>query len=131
MPKTLADTEQLQKVLMNLLLNAKEAVDEHGEICVRTEQMGRWAVLSVSDNGCGMSQAFMTQSLFQPFRTTKSEGLGIGLFHTKMLVEAHQGRIEVESEEGKGSTFRVLLPIMPNFEEQETIHDAQFETVSI
>ena len=73
----------------------------------------------------------MTQSLFQSFRTTKSEGLGIGLFHTKMLVEAHQGRIEVESEEGTGSTFRVLLPIMPNFEEQETIHDAKFETVSI
>ncbi len=130
-PKTLADTEQLQKVLMNLLLNAKEAVDEHGEIFVRTEQMGRWAVLSVSDNGFFMSQAFMTQSLFQPFRTTKSEGLGIGLFHTKMLVEAHQGRIEVESEEGKGSTFRVLLPIMPSFEEQEALHDAQFETVSI
>jgi signal transduction histidine kinase len=52
----------------------------------------------------------MERSLFHPFQTTKSQGLGIGLFHSKMIVEAHHGRIEVESEEGKGSTFKVFLP---------------------
>jgi len=67
-------------------------------------------VLAVRDTGCGMSREFVEQSLFQPFRTTKRRGLGIGLFQSKMIVEAHEGRIEVESEEGKGSTFRVLLP---------------------
>jgi putative PEP-CTERM system histidine kinase len=118
-PKALLDPEQLQKVLVNLVLNANEAVDGRGEIRVQTEQRGRWLVLSVSDNGCGMSEEFIRQSLFQPFQTTKSQGLGIGLFHSKMIVEAHQGRIEVKSEEGKGSTFQVLLPISSEVECRE------------
>jgi len=66
--------------------------------------------LSVSDNGVGMTREFMEKYLFKPFQTTKKQGMGIGLFHCKTIVEAHGGRIEVESEEGKGSTFRVMLP---------------------
>jgi hypothetical protein len=58
-----------------------------------------------------MSRDFMERSLFRPFQTTKSSGLGIGMFHTKTIVEAHRGTIEVESEPGKGTTFRILLPI--------------------
>ena len=100
----------MQKVLLNLLLNANEAVAGQGEIQVATEQQDGWVSLSVRDNGCGMSPEFIEHSLFQPFHTTKSKGLGIGLFQSKKIVEAHHGRIEVESEEGKGSTFRVLLP---------------------
>jgi putative PEP-CTERM system histidine kinase len=110
-PPLLIDAEHLQKVLINLLLNANDAVDVHGEIRITTNTIDAWAVLSVRDNGCGMSRAFLERSLFQPFQTTKSQGLGIGLFHSKMIVEAHHGRIEVESETGKGSTFTVLLPL--------------------
>jgi signal transduction histidine kinase len=109
-PSVLIDPEQLQKVLLNLLLNANEAVGEQGRIRVWTDWRDGWAILSVQDNGHGMSNLFMEQALFQPFQTTKSQGLGIGLFHSKMIVEAHRGRIEVESEEGKGSIFRVFLP---------------------
>jgi len=67
-------------------------------------------VLAVSDEGSGISREFMERSLFHPFKTTKKRGLGIGLYHSKMIVEAHRGRIEVLSEEGRGSTFRVVLP---------------------
>jgi signal transduction histidine kinase len=67
--------------------------------------------LTVNDNGCGISKEFMGQCLFRPFKTTKPQGTGIGLFQSKMIVEAHNGVIEVESQEGRGSTFRVLLPI--------------------
>ena len=109
-PCLLIDPEQLQKVLLNLILNAHEAVEAQGQIRVQTDWREGWAVLSVHDNGCGMSRLFIEHSLFQPFQTTKSQGLGIGLFHSKMIVEAHRGRIEVESEERHGSTFRVLLP---------------------
>ena len=115
--------------------NYKKLIDivtpEFHKFGFATEQVGRWAVISVKDNGCGVTREFMTQSLFQPFQTTKSDGLGIGLFHTKMLVEAHQGRIEVESEEGVGTTFRVLLPSSPIIEDQISNLDNQVETVPI
>jgi C4-dicarboxylate-specific signal transduction histidine kinase len=75
-PKLLIDPEQMQKVLENLLLNAHEATANEGKICIETAQQEHWAVLTVSDNGCGMSRAFMERSLFHPFQTTKSQGLG-------------------------------------------------------
>ena len=109
--KVSMDEGQMQKVVTNLLLNAKEAVGKDGEIAVETGQQNGCAVLAIRDNGCGMSPEFVSKSLFRPFQTTKKTGLGIGMFHCKAIVEAHQGRIEVESEQGKGTTFRVLLPL--------------------
>jgi putative PEP-CTERM system histidine kinase len=111
LPRLMLDTEQIQKVMTNLFLNANEAVGNAGEIRVTTEQRDGWAIFSVTDNGCGMSKEFVERSLFRPFRTTKKQGIGIGLYQSKMIVEAHQGRIEVESEVGKGSVFRVMLPL--------------------
>jgi putative PEP-CTERM system histidine kinase len=110
LPKSLMDGEQVQKVVTNLVLNAREAAGECGEVRIRTERQNGWMVLSVEDNGCGMSPEFLGKSLFRPFQTTKKNGIGIGMFHSKIIVEAHRGRIEVESTEGKGTLFRVLLP---------------------
>jgi putative PEP-CTERM system histidine kinase len=110
LPAMSLDAKQIQKVVVNLVLNANEATGDTGEIRVVTEDRNGWAVLSVADNGCGMSPEFMSRFLFKAFKTTKKKGLGIGLFHCKKIVEAHGGKIEVESEEGKGSTFRVVLP---------------------
>jgi signal transduction histidine kinase len=93
------------------VLNATEAVAPKGQVRVQTIQNNGWAVLSVADSGCGMSSEFMNRCLFRPFQTTKKSGFGIGMFQSKMIVEAHKGRIEVESELGKGTTFRVLLPL--------------------
>jgi putative PEP-CTERM system histidine kinase len=111
LPKVRLDPAQIQKVLTNLVLNAREALGPGGTIRVDTSRKNGWVVLSVSDNGCGMSADFIQRSLFRPFQTTKQKGIGIGMFHCKMIVEAHRGRIEVESEPGKGTKFRVLLPI--------------------
>lgn len=110
-PNLLMDQEQIQKVLVNLLLNANDAVGDGGQIEVTTEQRNGWIVVSVSDSGCGMTKEFIAHSLFRPFQTTKKQGLGIGLFHSKKIVESHHGRIEVESEEGRGTTVRVMLPV--------------------
>ena len=112
-PVLFADPEQIQKILVNLLLNANDAVGTAGKIAVSTGQHDDWAILTVADTGAGMSKDFLEHSLFQPFHTTKSKGLGIGLFHSKKIIEAHRGRIEAESEPGKGTTFRVFLPIVP------------------
>src|SRR5439155_1365099 len=70
-----------------------------------------WAALSVSDDGCGMTPSFLRDSLFRPFKTTKKKGLGIGMFQSKMIIEAHHGSIRVKSDLGKGTTFQVLLPL--------------------
>ena len=111
LPKVFFDREQLLKVLTNLALNAREASPADGTIRVATTELNGWAVLSVSDNGCGMDSDFLNRSLFRPFQTTKKNGLGIGMFQSKMIVEAHRGRIEVQSQSGKGTTFRVYLPV--------------------
>jgi putative PEP-CTERM system histidine kinase len=110
-PKTLLDQEQILKVVTNLVLNATEAVPAGGQIVVETSHGNGWTVLTVSDNGCGMEPEFVRRALFRPFQTTKKNGFGIGMFQSKMIVEAHGGRIEVESELKKGTTFRVLLPV--------------------
>jgi len=121
MPKVHLDPVQIRKVLTNLMLNSKEAMPGGGNICVETSQRDGWAVVSVTDSGCGMSPEFVRNSLFRPFSTTKKNGIGIGMFHSKMIVEAHHGRIEVESNEGKGTVFRVNLPVKP----QESVRAAQ------
>jgi putative PEP-CTERM system histidine kinase len=109
--KLLLDSAQIQKVLTNLVLNASEATSNKGEIHVATEQRDGYIILTVKDNGCGMPEEFIERSLFRPFKTTKKQGMGIGLFQSKKIIEAHGGKIEVESKEGQGSTFRVYLPI--------------------
>jgi putative PEP-CTERM system histidine kinase len=111
LPKASLDPEQMRKVITNLVLNACEAVDEHGRVRIGTSQNNGWIILTVQDNGCGMSTEFLDRSLFRPFQSTKKHGLGIGMFQSKMIVDAHSGRIEVESELGKGTAFRVLLPL--------------------
>jgi putative PEP-CTERM system histidine kinase len=110
-PKILADGQQLQGVCTNLLLNARDAVGMNGLITVETARQGEWVALCVSDNGCGMTEQFIKNSLFRPFRSTKKKGLGIGMFQSKTIVEAHHGKIHVESELGVGTTFRVMLPL--------------------
>jgi len=114
LPKQLLDAEQLEKVVLNLLLNAKEASNGGGEIRVATGVRNNWTVLSVTDNGCGMTREFVERSLFRPFQTTKKNGIGIGMFQSKMIVEAHHGKIEVETSPDNGTTFRVLLPVVPD-----------------
>jgi putative PEP-CTERM system histidine kinase len=110
LPKVRLDAGQIHKVLTNLVLNANEAVNGDGVIQVTTVQEGNVVGFSVRDNGCGMSEEFIEKSLFKPFQTTKKKGLGIGLFHSRLIVEAHRGVLEVNSSVGAGTEFRVLLP---------------------
>jgi putative PEP-CTERM system histidine kinase len=109
-PPVMVDDEQLQKVIINLLANARESSSPDAPIQLRTALRDGWVCLEVLDHGCGMSAAFMAQALFQPFQTTKPQGIGIGLFQSKLIVEAHGGRLQVQSQPGSGSTFCICLP---------------------
>ncbi len=114
LPRLLVDGNQFGKVITNLVLNAREAANGKGRLRLSTAREGSWAVLTAADDGCGMTEDFLTRSLFRPFQTTKKNGLGIGMFQSKMIVEAHGGRIAVESSLGQGTTFRVFLPLSPS-----------------
>ena len=110
-PLIRADRERLQSVVTNLLFNARDAVGNGGEVAVETDVSATQAILTVRDTGSGMSSDFVRRHLFRPFQTTKKNGIGIGMFQSKAIIEAHGGTVQVESELGKGSTFRVSLPI--------------------
>jgi putative PEP-CTERM system histidine kinase len=109
-PPILGDADQLRSVVTNLVMNARDAVGVSGQIEVHTTARPGEVVLSVSDNGCGMSRAFVAESLFRPFQTTKTAGLGIGLFQTRAIIRSHGGRIDVDSEVGRGTTFTATFP---------------------
>ena len=111
LPAVSVDREQIQNVVTNLVLNARDALGLDGRIEVRTEQRDGRVLLSVTDNGCGMDQAFVRDSLFRPFQSTKKKGLGIGLFQSRAIVHAHGGTIHVQSELSRGTTFLVSLPV--------------------
>lgn len=113
LPKHLFDPRQMEKVITNLVLNAKDAINGIGEIRVETGIQNGWAMLSVTDTGSGMTEEFVKESLFRPFQTTKKNGIGIGMFQCKTIVQSHGGKIEVSTQSGRGTTFRVFLPLAP------------------
>jgi putative PEP-CTERM system histidine kinase len=104
------DGEEIKKVMVNLILNAVEAT-KSGNVNVKISTEDSTACITVSDNGCGMSEEFIEKHLFKPFHTTKKKGLGIGLYQSKGIIEAHGGSIKVQSREGTGTDFMVYLPL--------------------
>ncbi len=105
---------QINQVFLNLLVNAAQAIpeNEHGRITVRTVRSGDEVWIDVTDSGCGIIEENLSR-IFEPFFTTKpvGRGTGLGLSLSHSIVQRHHGRLEVRSEEGRGTTFRVVLPI--------------------
>jgi putative PEP-CTERM system histidine kinase len=110
------DVEALRRVLENLVTNAVQAVHgdgRQGSVTVKTYREGDWAVMEVDDTGVGMSDEYLRESLFVPFRSTKPGGWGVGLYQAREIVRRHGGSIAVTSRRGDGTTFRVRLPLAP------------------
>jgi putative PEP-CTERM system histidine kinase len=110
LPPVFVDEDEVTRVLQNLVLNAREATSPQGSIIITTRHMDNTVELAVQDNGMGMPKEFMEKELFLPFRTTKSDGLGIGLFQSKKIIDAHGGSISIDSVAGKGTIVRVRFP---------------------
>jgi two-component system NtrC family sensor kinase len=109
LPEVVCNGDQLRQVFLNLVLNAIEAMPEGGTLTVRTGARPHFAVAEVQDTGIGIPDEIRPR-LFEPFFTNKAAGTGLGLSISAHIVTQHGGQIEVESVEGKGSTFRVKLP---------------------
>jgi len=109
----LIDRQLIERVLYNLLLNAAQASPPQGSVTVKTRQLDDTVEISVIDRGAGIAPKDR-ESIFNPFFTTKSSGVGLGLAIVSKIVDEHGGQITVESEPGAGSVFHVLLPVREN-----------------
>lgn len=104
------DSDAIQRVIQNLITNAAEATDGAGTVTLRVCRQDGMVACAVTDTGCGMTEEFVRTSLFVPFQTTKKGGWGIGLYQAREIMTAHGGRIEVSSQEGRGTTVTLLFP---------------------
>jgi two-component system NtrC family sensor kinase len=114
LPPMEGDPNALQQVVLNLLTNARDAMDDGGEIRIETGTApGRpgWLRLVVSDNGPGIPLEHLPK-IFDPFYTTKADGTGLGLSISYGIVREHQGTIDVQSQPGKGTTFVLAFPAL-------------------
>ena len=106
----MAVREQIQQVLLNVVLNAKQAIVQDGVISIGLEEVDGWMTVTVEDTGRGISPA-MLETLFKPSQSSRPGGLGVGLYQCKQIVEAHRGTIQIRSEEGKGTQVKIELPL--------------------
>jgi two-component system NtrC family sensor kinase len=114
LPPIMADAAQIEQVLLVLIVNAADAMPKGGNLWITTSALpdGHEAHIQIRDDGCGIAPDVLSQ-IFEPFLTTKDtgQGVGLGLAISRTIVERHRGRIEVQSEQGRGSTFTVVLPL--------------------
>ena len=112
LPTVLLDREAFHGALLNLVLNAQQAMPQGGQLVVRTSVQGDGVALDLIDTGCGMDEK-TREHIFDAFFSTKPGGSGLGLPTTRKIVEAHGGQISLQSELGRGTQFTIKLPNLP------------------
>jgi signal transduction histidine kinase len=115
LPEISCNPGQINQVIMNIIGNAIDALPGKGNIWISTHHMQGSVCVSIQDDGAGMSPAIQ-EKIFDPFYTTKEvgSGTGLGLSISYGIVEKHNGKINVESKEGEGTTFDIILPLYHN-----------------
>ncbi|MCD6452054.1 MAG: HAMP domain-containing protein [Acidobacteria bacterium] len=110
LPSLMVDRELLKRALVNIVKNAVEAMGERGRITFRGRKEGDYLLLTIEDTGPGIDEE-IKEHLFEPYFSTKASGVGLGLAITKKAIEEHGGKIEIESEKGKGTKVKIWLPL--------------------
>ena len=105
------DIDMLKQVVLNLFINAQQAMSDGGELMIRTDRQGKDAIIRVSDTGSGIVPDRLSD-IFDAYYSSRSQGSGLGLPTVKKIVEAHNGSIKVDSELGKGTSFTIKLPLL-------------------
>lgn len=104
------DQKKMKQVLLNLIRNSVEAMPNGGKLIIQTRKLGKKIEIDIEDTGIGIPDD-MKRQLFKPFFTTKEKGIGLGLLHSKNVVEAHGGEVFLESKENEGTSIRITLPL--------------------
>jgi signal transduction histidine kinase len=112
LPRVLLDSEAFRAALLNLLINGVQAMPSGGQLVVRTLAAGDRVIMHLIDTGCGIDD-HTAAHMFEAFFSTKPNGSGLGLPTTHKIIEAHGGRIHVQSEVGRGTQFTIELPAPP------------------
>lgn len=105
-----AHEDRIERVVGHLVQNALDATPQTGKVTIRARGDLHGVVIEVEDNGCGMTEEFVRERLFKPFQSTKANGMGIGAYESFRYIHDLGGRIEVDSEPGRGSLFRLVFP---------------------
>jgi len=108
--------DRLERVIGHLVNNAFDATEPGQLVWLTVERFGSFARVEVGDNGAGMSADFVQDRLFKPFQTTKAAGMGIGAYESFQYVQELGGKVQVDSEEGRGTVVALLLPLMESFQ---------------
>ena len=114
------DFGALRQVLLNLFINAQQAMDGGGELMIRTGRRGRCATVQISDTGRGIPPEKLN-AIFRPYQSSRSGGTGLGLATAKKIIEAHHGTIAVHSELGKGTAFTIEIPLVDTQTEPDEV----------
>jgi len=99
--------------------NAIEATPKNGQVWVRLVRKDNSAVIIIKDTGHGMSEQFIQKKLFEPFESTKTAGMGIGVFESKEYINELGGQLDVNSQESVGTTFSIILPLFQHYQENK------------
>ena len=110
LPQILADRDQMKQVFFNVIRNSLQAMNKGGILHVRTESQPERIMITIRDTGGGIPSEVL-QHIFEPYFTTKNEGSGLGLMIVQRVIREHGGLVEVSSEQGRGTTFRIFLPV--------------------
>ena len=115
LPAIFADPDQIRRIFLNISTNAAQAMPDGGRLKIKTAVKENFLEIGFTDTGQGITKEKLKQ-IFEPLYTTKAKGIGLGMSIVKSIVDGHKGRIEVESEVDKGTTFTVKLPLIKEAE---------------
>lgn len=121
--EVVANWASLERVIGHLIQNAIEATPQHGQVLVRLASGDGAAIVEVQDSGHGMSAEFIRERLFKPFESTKSAGMGIGVFESREYIRELGGQVEVASSLSSGTTFRIILPL---YHRDDAVNEAAY-----